>query len=55
MIHIHIFHLLLQMVANAMACDPSSNEELVKCMRQKTADDYVTAMKKVRLFILKMK
>ncbi|XP_048113802.1 carboxylesterase 5A-like isoform X1 [Alosa alosa] len=40
-----------KMMAKVMECDSSSNKELVKCMRQKTADDYVTAMKKKKIFM----
>ncbi|XP_012688031.1 carboxylesterase 5A-like isoform X1 [Clupea harengus] len=40
-----------KMVANVTECDSSSTEELVKCMRQKTPEDFVTAMKKKKIFM----
>lgn len=37
-----------QVVANLTECDYTTNEQLVKCIREKTEEDLVNATKKVR-------
>ncbi|KAM9481189.1 carboxylesterase 3 isoform 1-T5 [Clarias gariepinus] len=40
-----------KMVANATECDSSSSELLVKCLKEKTEDDIIKAIKKQNIFL----
>ncbi|XP_063052893.1 carboxylesterase 5A-like isoform X1 [Engraulis encrasicolus] len=40
-----------KMVAKVMECDSSSTEELIKCMRLKKSEDFITGMKKQKIFL----